>query len=172
MTAALTLLIVQGVLGALDTLWYHEIDQRLPSRPNAARELRLHAARDFAYAALFAALAWAQWHGLFAALLAALLLAEIVITLCDFIEEDRHRPLPPGERVMHTVLAIIYGAFLASLVPEMWSWWQAPTGIVTAGYGRRSWLLTAMSAGVFAWGVRDMAASFGSSARGRPAATR
>src|SRR5205823_4516687 len=48
MTTALTLLIAQGVLGALDTLIYHELWAHLPGTPAARRELRLHAARDFA----------------------------------------------------------------------------------------------------------------------------
>ena len=32
MTAVLILLICQGVLGAIDTLWHHEATARLPAR--------------------------------------------------------------------------------------------------------------------------------------------
>jgi hypothetical protein len=160
MTAALTLLVVQGLLGALDTLVYHEVLQRLPARPTARLELRLHAVRDLAYAALFAALAWLQWHGWLAWLLGGLLLAEILVTLWDFIEEDIHRPLPPGERVMHTIMAIIYGAFLAHLVPVLLDWASQPTGVAWANYGWISWVLTAMAAGVLLSGIRDATASF------------
>lgn len=99
--------------------WYHEWRQRLPSRPTAARELRLHAARDFAYAVVFGSLAWAEWRGWLAWVFGAVLAFEVLITLWDFIEEDISRPLPAGERVMHTVMAIVYGAFLANLVPVL-----------------------------------------------------
>ena len=54
MAVALTLLGIQGVIGAFDTLYYHEWKARLPARGRAAApELYLHAARDFLYAVLF-----------------------------------------------------------------------------------------------------------------------
>jgi hypothetical protein len=160
MTAALSLLMVQGVLGAFDTLWYHEFRQRLPARPGARLELRLHAARDFAYALIFASLAWVEWHGGLVWLLAAILLFEIVITLWDFIEEDVSRPLPAGERVMHTIMAIVYGALLAYLIPQLASWWHEPIGFAAVSYGWLSWLMTAMAVGVLGSGIRDVLASF------------
>ena len=160
MTTALSLLIVQGILGALDTLYYHELMQHIPARPTGRLELRLHAARDFAYAILFGSLAWMQWQGWLTLLLAGLLLLEILITLWDFIEEDIHRPLPPGEHVMHTVLAIVYGAFLANLLPQVWGWAWLPTGFTFVSYGWISWILSAMTLGVTLSGVRDLIASF------------
>jgi hypothetical protein len=159
MNAALYLLMTQGVLGAFDTLYYHEWLQRLPGRESGRLELRLHAARDFAYTALFAGLAWFTWEGLIVWALAAVLLAEIVITLWDFIEEDAQRPLPAGERVMHSLMAIIYGAFLANLLPQMVAWAGRPTALVPTSYGLVSWLMTLMSVGVFLSGVRDLLAS-------------
>lgn len=160
MNAALSLLIVQGCLGAFDTLWYHEWQQRLPTRRLAGRELLLHATRDFAYAIVFGSLAWVQWRGALAWLLIAVLAAEIVITLWDFIEEDLRRPLPPGERVMHTIMGIVYGAFLARLTPELWDWMSQSSGFVFVSYGWISWLMSAMAVGVFVSGIRDLAASF------------
>lgn len=160
MSTALTLLLVQGCLGACDTLWYHELQQRLPARATGRLELRLHAARDFAYAVLFGSLAWATWDGLLAWLLALLLAAEVVITLWDFVEEDLRRPLPPGERVMHTIMAIVYGAFLACFVPQLIAWSQRATGFGAAEYDWISWLMTLMAIGVFGSGMRDLAASF------------
>ena len=159
MNAALSLLIVQGCLGAFDTLWYHEWQARLPSRRLAGRELLLHALRDFAYAIVFGSLAWVQWRGGLAWLLVAVLTAEIVITLWDFVEEDLRRPLPPGERVMHTVMAIVYGAFLARLAPELASWMTQATGFAPAHYGWLSWLMSALAISVFCSGIRDLAAS-------------
>ena len=155
MIAALTILVGQGLLGALDNLLHHEVQARLPSRISARWELSLHAAREAIYGIVFLALAWGQWHGAWAWLLAALLLAEIVITIADFLEEDTTRRLPPFERVLHTVLAIGYGAFLAALLPELVRWAGAPTAILPASYGPLSWLLTLYAAGVLAWSIRN-----------------
>src|ERR687887_337649 len=72
MTAALCLLAVQGVIGAFDTLYYHEWRARLPARGrHAASELKLHAARDFFYGVLFATLSWIAWQGAWVLLLVA-----------------------------------------------------------------------------------------------------
>jgi uncharacterized protein len=159
MLTALTLLAVQGLLGAFDTLYYHEWKLRLPARPHARLELVLHAARDFAYALLFGTIGWLTWHGSLAWFFGLLLALEIGITLWDFVEEDRTRTLPPGERVMHTVMAILYGAFLAHLLPEVLIWARHPTGFAPASYGLLSWVLTAMAAGVFLSGARDLASA-------------
>ena len=158
MTTALLLLVAQGLLGAFDTLWYHEFHQRLAAKTTARKELALHAARDFAYAILFGSLAWRQWEGLLAWVLGGLLLLEICITLQDFVEEDLSRKLPAGERIMHTVMAIIYGAFLANLLPQMHDWSLRPTGLVPANYGFISWLMTLFAVGVFFSGIRDLIA--------------
>jgi uncharacterized protein len=156
MLTALQLLLVQGVLGTFDTLYYHEYKLRLPTQPTARNELRIHALRDFVYAVLFGAIGWVTWNGLFAWLFALLLLVEIVLTLTDFLEEDRTRKLPPGERVMHAVMGIVYGLFLGNLIPNVWMWAHAPTGFGHASYGALSWVLTAMAIGVLLSGVRDM----------------
>lgn len=160
METAISLLIVLGVLGAADTIWYHEIDQKLPQREHAEKELRLHAARDFAYALLFSSLAWVRWEGFWAWLLLMVLLAEIIITLFDFVEEDLRRKLPAGERVMHTIMAIVYGAFLANLVPEVLKWSAAPSQFSATSYGILSVVMTLMAIGVLVSGVRDLQASF------------
>jgi hypothetical protein len=159
MRTALILLAVQGALGAFDTLYYHEWKLCLPARVHARHELALHAARDFAYAALFGTIGWLTWNGVLASACFALLGAEIAITLWDFTEEDRTRTLPPGERVMHSIMGIIYGAFLAHLVPQVFAWMRLPTGFARAHHGSIAWLLTAMAAGVFLSGVRDMASA-------------
>ncbi len=159
MTAALYLLILMGMLGALDTVWYHEWTQRLPARPNGGRELMLHALRDYAFCMIFGSLAWFTWNGYLAVVFCGLLVFEIVITLVDFLEEDRVRPLPPGERIMHTVLAIVYGAFLANLLPQLADWWTEPTAMAPASYGVISLTLTAFAIGVLVSGCRDHLAS-------------
>ncbi|MDB5389313.1 MAG: hypothetical protein JWM11_4959 [Planctomycetaceae bacterium] len=159
MNVALTLLLIQGFLGACDTLWYHEYQQRLPARKTGKCELQLHASRDFAYAVLFGSLGWVTWGGRFAWVLFGLLAAEILITLWDFVEEDLRRPLPAGERVMHTIMAIVYGAFLANFLPQLIRWAQESTGFTVVYYGWISWLMTGMACGVLGSGLRDLKAS-------------
>ena len=115
MDVVLWLLVIQGALGAFDTVFYHEWRAHLPGGcPGTSLELKLHAARDLIYFIVFATLPYYAWHGIYAILLALLLLAEIVITITDFVVEDRTRQslggVYPGERATHTILAIIYGA--------------------------------------------------------------
>ncbi|HTM50428.1 MAG TPA: hypothetical protein VL285_17160 [Bryobacteraceae bacterium] len=159
MITAIEVLLLLGVLGAADTLYYHEWRLRLAGTPSARRELRLHASRDFAYAIVFFSLAWTTWNGAFVWPLALILVFEIGITLTDFIEEDRTRKLPAGERVMHAVMGIVYGIFLALLYPHAAQWWRLDSGFGAADYGALSWALTVFAAGVLASGVRDLAAS-------------
>ena len=146
---------VQASLGALDNLWHHEIVERLPAKRAAADELALHAARELLYAFVFIALAWFRWQGGLALLIAGVLTLEIVITLADFVVEDRTRRLPASERVLHTVLALNFGAILAVLAPELYRWWDSAPGVTGVSYGAFSWIFTLFAAGVLAWSVRD-----------------
>jgi uncharacterized protein len=159
MNSVLYFLVLLGALGAFDTLYYHEWRLRLPATPGAAGELRLHAVRDFAYTIVFATLAWTTWNGLWVWPLAAILLFEVWATLSDFLEEDRTRKLPGGERVMHAVMGIVYGVFLAELYPHAARWAKLGSGFGPADYGLLSWILTVYAVGVFASGLRDLAAS-------------
>src|SRR5438552_4674603 len=159
MSTALQLLVIQGILGGLDTVWFHELRARLPRQRLAVSELRLHAARDFVYAILFGTLGWLRWEGGLAWVLALALSAEVGITLWDFLEEDRTRRLPPGERVTHAIMGIVYGAFLAFLVPEMIEWSAQPTGLHARATGSIRFVLAAMAVGLVVSGVRDLAAS-------------
>jgi uncharacterized protein (TIGR01777 family) len=155
MNAVFAILAVQALLGGFDNLWHHELHARLPQRRAARRELALHAAREAIYGVVFLALAWTQWHGALALLFGALLLLEVAITLADFLEEDRSRRLPPFERVLHTVLALTYGLFLATLAPHLADWARAPTGVTWLAHGAASWAFTACGVGVLAWSVRN-----------------
>lgn len=155
MSLFFTLVTVQAILGGVDNLWHHEITERLPAKRSASLELGLHAAREFLYAFVFFAFAWYEWHGVWVALLVGVLGAEIVITLADFVVEDRTRRLPALERILHTVLAINLGLVLAALAPTLMQWWQRPTAVLPADHGAFSWLFTVFAAGVFAWSVRN-----------------
>jgi hypothetical protein len=167
MIVALWLLAIQGAIGAFDTLYYHEWRARLPARgKQAASELKLHAARDFFYAVLFATLPWLAWHGMWVLVLAGVFVAEIVLTLTDFVVEIAVRKqlgdVYAGERITHAIMGILYGAMIAKLIPSMAVWWTLPTGLVVEwaeipGVLRLG--LFVMAAGVFLSGVRDLYAA-------------
>lgn len=168
MRTALWLLAIQGIIGAFDTLYYHEWKAQLPGRtPGSAAELRLHAARDFLYAILFGTLPWLAWQGLWVIVLAAVLLAEILLTLADFIIEiGVRKPLGDvygGERVTHAIMGMLYGAMVANLLPVLWRWRTSPTALVRTGTisDPLFWGLLGMAAGVFLSGVRDLYAALG-----------
>ncbi len=169
MTVALTLLALQGVIGAFDTLYYHEWRARLPARgATAAPELRLHAARAFFYGVLFGTLPWVAWEGAWLWVLAGVIVAEIVLTLWDFIVEIAVRrdlgDVYAGERVTHAVMGILYGAMLAYLVPTLHAWAAAPTALRCAPAPVGSelrWTLTVMAVGVTLSGARDLYAALG-----------
>ncbi|RZJ83277.1 MAG: NAD-dependent epimerase/dehydratase family protein, partial [Brevundimonas sp.] len=88
-----------------------------------------------------------------------LLAVEVVITLTDFVEEDRTRRLPASERVTHTLLALNYGAILTLLVPLLVGWVSAPTGLTMVSHGLWSLMMTGAATGVAVFGLRDLAAS-------------
>ncbi len=154
----LTLLTIQSLLGAFDNLWHHELSEDLRHRPSARTELALHTGREFLYAVIFAGLAWYRWQGNWAWVFVTLLGIEIVITLTDFVIEDQTRRLPAFERVLHTVLAINFGALIALLAPELLAWAAAPTALAPTRYGIWSLVMTVFSLGVLAWAVLDLTA--------------
>jgi uncharacterized protein len=153
------LVTLQIGMGAFDTLYHHELTERLAWRRSQQRELRLHGIRNFVYAAIFLTFAWREPHGAWAMLAIAALAAEVAITLMDFVEEDLSRKLPAGERINHTLLALNYGAILVLLVPVLIGWARHPTALMPAGYGPWSVLLSVAAAGVALFGWRDLAAS-------------
>ena len=149
----------QMAMGAFDSLYHHEFTQRLAWRPSQAGELRLHGVRNLAYALIFGALGWSEPHGAWAVALLSLIAVEAVITLWDFVEEDRTRRLPETERVLHGVLTANYGALLALLVPVLIDWAALPTGLPPAFYGISSWFCAIAAVGVVLSGLRDLAAA-------------
>jgi uncharacterized protein (TIGR01777 family) len=153
------LIAVQIAMGAFDTLFHHELTQRLAWRPSQRRELRLHGVRNLLYAVLFLTLGLSEVHGAFAFAVIVVLAVELVITLMDFVEEDMSRKLPASERINHTLLALNYGAILILLVPVLLAWAHEDTGVVFATYGWWSVLAAVSALGVFVFGIRDLAAS-------------
>ncbi|HKE84120.1 MAG TPA: hypothetical protein VKB50_10210 [Vicinamibacterales bacterium] len=167
MMVALWLLAIQGVIGAFDTLYYHEWRARLPAQGGrCASELKLHAARDFLYAVLFFTLPWLAWQGRWVCVLVGVLIAEIALTLTDFVvEADVRKALGDvyaGERVTHAVMGILYGAMIASLIPVLLAWSRLPSGLVTMSLDLPDvlrWGLAMMAVGVFVSGLRDLYAA-------------
>ncbi len=152
---ALLILAAQTIIGALDNLLHHEIIERLPSKPSARRELALHSTREGIYAVLFLAFAWVEPSGGFAALVLTLLVVEVAVTITDFLEEDRTRRLPPFERVLHTVLAVLYGTFLGLTIPWLIAQTKQPTVVTFISHGLLSWFFTIASVGVLAFSIRN-----------------
>lgn len=155
MTIVFTVLTFQAVLGAFDNFWHHELEARLPQRTSARHELRLHAAREAIYGLLFAGLAWLQFQGAWVLLPAGLLLAEMGITIADFLEEDRSRKLPPLERALHTVLTVSYGLLLGLIGPMFWQQGQLPTALAVEPHGLWSWFFSVASVCVLVWSMRN-----------------
>jgi uncharacterized protein (TIGR01777 family) len=152
---ALQLMAFQGCLGAFDTLYHHELTEALPGRASARRELSIHAVRSLIYSALFLGLAGWAFHGVWALVLLLVFAVEIVLTLWDFVVEDRTRLLPATERVTHTVLAMNGGAFIALLALNTPQWAAMPAALVWQPHGALSVFLAACGVGVALSGMRD-----------------
>ena len=158
-TSLWTLIAIQIAMAAFDTIYHHEMTERLVWRPKQRRELALHAARSLLYAALFLTLGFFEPRGLWAMLIVVVLSVEVVITLTDFVEEDMTRKLPATERVTHTLLALNYGAILVLLLPVLLAWAALPTAIKPVFYGLPSVLAPVAALGAIIFGTRELAAS-------------
>lgn len=159
MSPIFALLTAQALLGAFDHLWNHKLNEHLPAKRSAATEIALHSARDCIYGVIFIQFGWLEPHGAWAALFAAMLGIEILITLTDFVVEDRTRRLPPGERILHTVLAINFGMFLVLLAPLLSQWWHLPTALTAVRHGTWSELFALFALGAFTFGIRNALAA-------------
>jgi uncharacterized protein len=149
----------QMLMGAFDTIYHHEGTERLAWRASQRTELMLHGVRNLAYAVMFTALGWFEPRGGWAAALLALLAGELLITLWDFVEEDRTRHLPATERVTHTLLTLNYGVILAMLVPWLVGLAGEEAMLAPAYHGLMSWLCVIAAVGVVVSGLRDLAAA-------------
>ena len=154
-----TLIFVQVAMGGFDTLYHHELTERLAWRPSQAGELRLHGVRNLSYAVMLLALGWSRPQGAAAIGLIALMVGELLITLWDFVEEDRTRKLPASERITHTLLTLNYGVVLALVIPRLAGWAASPITLIPAFYGVWSLLCALAAIGVVIFGLRDLAAA-------------
>ena len=149
------ILIFQGFLGGSDVIWNHEWKEKLPTKPSAALEQKIHGIRELLYAIIFIGLAWFTWIGFWASVLFGILIIEIMLTAWDFVVEDKTRMLSPTERITHLMLSMTGGAFVALIIPVLLDWWLHPSQLIWVEYGFKAWILTGLGIGAFAWGIRD-----------------
>jgi len=152
---ALQLMALQGILGAFDTFYHHELTEALPQRFAARLELSIHSIRSLIYSIIFIGLSAWTWNGHWTLVLFALFAMEIVLTLWDFVIEDKTRLLPATERITHTVLAINGGAIIALLALDAPAWLSGPDVLTWKFHGGLSVFLAACGVGVGFSGLRD-----------------
>ncbi|WP_402720682.1 hypothetical protein [Janthinobacterium rivuli] len=155
MTALQAALLLHGLLGGADVILNHELLVRLPSRPGAAAEQRLHSAREAIFGLLFPSLGLFSWHGWLACWPVALLLAEILVSLRDTVVEGDTRRLPVPERILHVLLFINLGVIATLLLQALPGWLALPTAMQVLPPGGPGQWLAAMGAISLAWCVRD-----------------
>lgn len=148
-------LIAHGLIGAADVIVNHELIARVPALPGSGPEEALHSARELVFAVLFFSLAWFEWHGAAALVIAALLAGELAISTIDQALEFDTRLLPVTERVAHVVLFVNMGIVVALLGQALLAWGRLPTEVVRADYGFASCLLSLLALLALGWSVRD-----------------
>ena len=148
-------LALHGLIGGLDVILNHELLARLPAQPWAGPEERMHSAREWIFFAIFASLAWFEWHGAAAWWIALLFLAEVLVSARDVVIEGDTRVLPKPERVLHLFLFMNLGALVVLVGQASLGWHALPTAVVRTDYGWVSWVLSAMAVLTLGWAVRD-----------------
>jgi hypothetical protein len=148
-------LVLHGLIGGLDVVLNHELLARLPGQPWSGPEERMHSAREWIFFAIFASLAWFEWHGAAVWWIALLFLAEVLVSARDVVIEGNTRVLPKPERVLHLFLFMNLGALVVLVGQASLGWHALPTTVLRTDYGWASWVLSAMALGSLGWAVRD-----------------
>jgi len=94
-TVLWSLIAIQIAMGAFDTLYHHELTERLAWRPSQRRELLLHGVRNLLYALLFVSLGWFELRGVFADIITAILALNygaILVLLVPVLLSWAHEP--------------------------------------------------------------------------------
>ena len=159
MTPFVYFLLLHGVIGGIDVILNHELLERLPQRPGAGPEERLHSAREVIFAAIFISLAWYEWHGALVWWIVALFAAEVLVSARDVVVEGDTRVLPVPERILHVFLFVNLGVLMALVGIALVFWHTMPTELVRVDHGWMSWVLTLFAALSLGWAVRDGIAS-------------
>ncbi|MES3024869.1 MAG: hypothetical protein V4857_25135 [Pseudomonadota bacterium] len=148
-------LLVHGIIGGTDVLLNHELIAKLPSLPNAGAEQGLHCARELVFAVIFIALAWWEPGGVFSWAIAALFLAELIVSTVDTVLEVKIRVLPVSERILHVLLFVNLGIVMTLLAQVLPGWAARDSGLRFVHYGWASWVLSAMAGASLLWSLRD-----------------
>jgi hypothetical protein len=148
-------LLLHGLIGGLDVFLNHELLARLPAQNWSGPEERMHSAREWIFFAIFASLAWFEWHGAAVWWIALLYLAEVLVSARDVVIEGDTRVLPAPERVLHLFLFMNLGALVVLVGQVSIGWHALPTSVVRTDYGWVSWVLSVMAAGALVWAIRD-----------------
>jgi hypothetical protein len=148
-------LLLHGLIGGLDVFLNHELLARLPAQNWSGPEERMHSAREWIFFAIFASLAWFEWHGAAVWWIALLYLGEVLVSARDVVIEGDTRVLPAPERVLHLFLFMNLGALVVLVGQVLLGWHAMPTEVVQTHYGWASWMLSVMAAGALVWAIRD-----------------
>jgi hypothetical protein len=164
--AASYILFVLGCLGAADIALYHSIAHGIRHHPGAQRELVVHALRGPTYAVLFLCVPNLAMHGAYFVAFLALLAFDGAISIWDFAIEAGSRRflggLPPGEYVLHVVIAMLFGALVTTVLLRAGHWALLPSRVAwepTAAPGLLRALLAAMAPLVLVSGLQDAVAA-------------
>lgn len=179
MVTTSVVLFILGLLGALDIAMYHCVSHGIRSHPDSRNELLVHSLRGPTYATLFLVVPNVELRGAFFWALIALYAVDVSISIVDFAIERKSRELlgglPSGEYVIHSIMAMFFGAMVATTFYEGFELASAPTSAayhpVALPWQLRG-AMAIMAISVFWSGVLDLAAAYRlSPARNRTSAT-
>ena len=127
--ASMVLVLIVGVMGAIDTLYFHFWKFRLFARPQSRREHLTHAIRAALAGPTFMLLFVWPATGPMLWLVTLLIAADFAVMLWDLFEEPESRRslggIPPAEYTLHVVAASLHSAgyalALASRPSVAWS---------------------------------------------------
>ncbi|WP_342377671.1 SRPBCC family protein [Myxococcus stipitatus] len=133
MSVAFYLLLLIGLLGAFDVVYFHLWRGRLHERAECQREVLWHTARHLIYALQFLWVPHVRFQGWALGLLVLLYAADVLVALADVWEERDSRAsqggVPRGEYFMHVVLSVLVGLYLMATFQAVWVDRLLPTGV-------------------------------------------
>jgi len=134
MEIATYLLFLLGLLGAADIVFFHSISHGIRNHPNSRHELISHSLRGPTYGALFILIPNFAMFGSFYWILFGLLIFDFGISIWDFsIERESRRflgGLPTGEYLLHIMIAMLFGAFVAMVFLSTKEWCTMTTQVI------------------------------------------
>lgn len=166
MEAATYVLFILGCLGATDIVLYHSVSHGIRLHHASRFELMAHSLRGPTYAALFILVPNFAMRGGCFWLLIGVLALDVCISIGDFMIERASREffggLPTGEYILHTIMAMLFGALVASVFYGVGHWAGMPTRLAyepAAVPDALRGLMALMAVLVFASGTMDLIAA-------------